>query len=77
MERQKHPEQKKSNDNLKKAARLSGIGIQMGVTIYLGHLLGTWLDVRYQTSFWEITLTLTAIFLSLYSVILQVNRLNK
>ena len=61
---------------LNKAIAFSGAGIQMGVTIYLGHLLGKWLDVVLETTFLMETVTLLAIFLSIYSLIKQVNRIN-
>ncbi len=66
--------QKKSS--LNKAMRLSGAGIQMGLTIYLGYLLGEWLDVKFETTFLKETITLLAIFLSMYSLIRQVNKLH-
>ncbi len=75
MEQQKPP--KKKNTGLQNAAALSGVGIQMGLTIYLGNLLGSWLDGTFETAYLEITITLLAIFLSMYSMIRQVNNLNK
>jgi len=57
-------------------AVFSGIGIQMGLIIYLGNLLGGWLDGKFQTTFLETTLTLIAIFIAMFSVIYQVNRYN-
>ncbi|WP_047417795.1 AtpZ/AtpI family protein [Cellulophaga sp. Hel_I_12] len=75
MEPQKPP--KKVSQGLKNAARLSGAGLQMGLTIYLGNLLGTWLDKKFGFSFLEITVTLVAIFLSIFSLIQQVNKINK
>tara|TARA_R110000796_G_scaffold37722_1_gene94985 strand:- start:21301 stop:21528 length:228 start_codon:yes stop_codon:yes gene_type:complete len=74
MEPQKHP--KKENTGLKNAAILSGAGLQMGLTIYLGNLLGSWLDKKFEASFLEITITLLAIFLSIYSLIRQVKKIN-
>ena len=71
------PRKEKENQGLKTAARLSGIAIQMGVTIYLGNLLGTWLDGTYNLEFLEITCTLLAVIISLYSVIVQANKLNQ
>lgn len=67
---------KKANKGLQTAAKLSGIGIQMGLTIYLGNLLGTWLDEKFATNFLEISVTLAAIFISIYSLIRQANKLN-
>ncbi len=68
---------RKDNKGLRTAAKLSGIAIQMGATIYLGNLLGAWLDGKFDKTFWETTCTLLAIFLSMYSVIVQANQLNK
>ncbi|MAD97455.1 MAG: hypothetical protein CMB99_09040 [Flavobacteriaceae bacterium] len=67
-------DQKKSS--LNKAMQLSGAGIQMGLTIYLGYLLGEWLDGKLETTFLTETITLFAIFLSMYSLIRQVNKLH-
>jgi len=55
----------------------SSIAIQMGITIYLGNLLGGWLDETYDKDFWESTITLLAIFLSMFSVIIRVIKLSK
>ena len=59
--------------------QLSGAGIQMGVTIYLGAKLGKWLDAEYpnEKNWFTIGLTLFAVAISLYHLIQQVNRLNK
>jgi membrane protein DedA with SNARE-associated domain len=48
----------------------------MGLTIYLGFLLGKWLDVKFETSFLRETITLLAIFLAMYSLIKQANKIN-
>lgn len=56
---------------------LSGIGLQMGLTIFLGNLLGKWLDSYLDKSFIEPTITILAIFISIYSVIKGVNKINK
>ncbi len=61
---------------LKNWAVFSSIGLQMGLTIFLGNKLGAWLDNRYQLSFLEETLTLVAIFASMYLIIRRVNKLN-
>lgn len=56
---------------------LSGIGLQMGLTIFLGNLLGKWLDTNFDKNFLEPTITIVAIFVSIYSVIRGVNKINK
>lgn len=61
---------------LNKAMQLSGAGLQMGLTIYFGFLLGEWLDVKFKTSFLTETITLLAIFLAMYSLIKQANKIN-
>jgi uncharacterized membrane protein YfcA len=68
---------RKDNKGLRNAARLSGIAIQMGATICLGNLLGSWLDGKFDKTFLEATCTLLAIALSMYSVIKQANQLNR
>ena len=75
MDPQKSP--KMYHMALRNAAKLSGAGVQMGLTIYLGNLLGSWLDRKFEATYLEITVTLLAIFLSMYAMIRQVNQLNK
>ena len=48
---------------LHKALQLSGAGLQMGLTIYLGFLLGKWLELKFEASFLTEITTLVAIFL--------------
>jgi membrane protein DedA with SNARE-associated domain len=62
---------------LHKALRLSGAGIQMGLTIYLGFLLGKWLDKKFELFFLTEVITLAAIFLAMYSLIKQANKINE
>lgn len=59
-------------------ARLSGIGLQMGATIFLGAYLGKYLDEKYPSDkkWWTIGLTLFAVAISLYNILRQVNRIN-
>ncbi len=73
-------DQQKPRDNsklIRTAASLSGIAIQMGGTIFLGNLLGAWLDVKFEKTYLEDTITLLAVFLSMYIVIKKVMTLNK
>ncbi len=62
---------------LNKAIQLSGAGLQMGLTIYLGFLLGKWLDTKFELTFLTETITLLAIFLATYSLIKQANKINE
>lgn len=60
-------------------ARFSGVGIQFGVTIWLGVELGNWLDEKYPNDkgWFTIGCTLFALVGSMYSLITQVNKINK
>ena len=70
-------EKKKPRKPLKNVAILSGIAIQMGVTIYLFVLLGKWLDTKFNNGekLYIIIMTLLGVGISLYAVIKQVNRI--
>ena len=65
------------NNQLKNAAVLIGVAIQMGVTIYLFVLLGKFLDSKFNdgNKLYIIIMTLMGVAISLYSVIKQVNRI--
>jgi membrane protein DedA with SNARE-associated domain len=60
-----------------KAIQLSGAGLQMGLTIYAGFLLGGWLDKKFEINFLTEVITLFAIFLAMYSLIKQANKINE
>lgn len=49
----------------------------MGVTIWLGNLLGQWLDAKFDKDFWTSTVTLIAVFIAMYLVIAQVLKISK
>jgi len=68
---------KKPEKQLKNLAVLSGIAIQMGVTIYLFVVLGKWLDAKFNQGdkLFLIITTLLGVAISLYMVIKQVNRI--
>ena len=66
----------KEKGALKNWAVFSGIGLQMGLIIFLGNVLGSWMDVKFEKSFLEDTITIIAVFLAMFSVIYRVNRLN-
>ena len=68
----------KGNNGLKRWAILSGIGIQMGVIIYLFVMLGKWLDENYteEGKLFTIICTLVGVGASLFLVVKQTNKLN-
>jgi O-antigen/teichoic acid export membrane protein len=57
---------------------LINIPFQMGLIIFAGVMLGQWLDEKYKLegSILTIIISLLAVFLALYNVIQQVNKLN-
>ncbi|AZJ32933.1 Putative F0F1-ATPase subunit Ca2+/Mg2+ transporter [Tenacibaculum mesophilum] len=59
---------------LNKYIRFTGVALQMGLTIYLGSLLGKWLDQKYPNNnqLYVKICTLAAVFGAIYSVIRQV-----
>ena len=67
----------KPKKQLKNAAILMGIGMQMGITIYLFVILGKWLDTTYNQDekLFVIIMTLLGVAISLYAVLKQVNRI--
>ena len=67
----------KPKGQLKHIAMLGGIGIQMGVIIYLFVLLGKWLDTTYNNGerLYIIITTLLGVAISLYVVVKQLNRI--
>ena len=67
----------KPKNQLKQIGILSGIGIQMGVIIYLFVLLGKWLDTNYNEGdkLYVIVFTLLGVAVSLYVVVKQLNRI--
>ncbi|WP_267740450.1 AtpZ/AtpI family protein [Myroides injenensis] len=70
---------KEPNKGPNKWLALINIPIQMGVIIYLFHLLGEWLDGKYNLSdgLANKICTLIGVGLALYQVIRQVNQLNR
>lgn len=69
----------KKQSGLKKWAVLSGIGFQMGATIFICAWAGKKLDERYphEKNWFTIGFVLFGVFASLYVVLKQVKQLNK
>lgn len=70
--------EQKPNKPLKNAVVLTGIAIQMGVTIYLFIMLGKWLDSKYSEGgkLFLIIGTLLGVAISLYVVLQQLKTFN-
>lgn len=71
--------QPKSDRPFKAYAKYSGLAVQMGLTIYLGSLLGEYLDEQQGVTngIYSKFVTLAAVFLSIFVVIRQVTRMSK
>ncbi len=67
----------KEDAPLRNWVKFSTIALQMGGTIFLGNLLGVWLDSKFNTSYLESICTMLAVFLAMYIVIKAVLQLNK
>ncbi|MDB2363830.1 AtpZ/AtpI family protein [Flavobacteriales bacterium] len=67
------------NKSTKNILRFSGLGFQLGASIYLGNLLGKWLDTKYPNDgeWWAKGITLFVIFGSIFSIIKQVNKFSQ
>ena len=74
----KNKEKQEQKKQLKQIAALSGIAIQMGLTIYLFVILGKWLDAEFGNhgKVFLIICTLLGVSTSLYSVLKQIKKLN-
>jgi uncharacterized membrane protein YfcA len=59
--------------------QLIGIPVQMGVVIFLFAYLGEWLDLKFpnKEQIYSKIITILGVFIALYLVIQQVNRINK
>lgn len=78
MNNNKNQPNKNKGKQLKNLAALTGVAVQMGVTIYLFVLLGKWLDTKFtQEKLFLIICTLLGVAISLYVVLKQINKLNE
>ena len=68
----------KQQKPLKQLAALTGIAIQMGVTIYLFVLLGKWLDSKYIASGkpFLIICTLAGVAIAFFATLRQIKKRN-
>lgn len=73
----KKPSEHKSDNQRNPYLKYTSIAVQMGVTIFLGNLLGAWLDRKFDTTYLENIVTLLAIFMAMYLVISQVIKTSK
>lgn len=79
-QQKKKKEPKEPPSGLKKWAVLSGIGFQMGATIFVCAWIGKKLDSKYNPSekdWFTIGFVLFGVFASLYIVLKQLKNLNK
>lgn len=69
----------KKPDNTNKWLVFTSLSFQMGITIFIFYKLGEWIDKKYliEGEWGTKTVTLLGIFVAMYQVISQVNKLNK
>lgn len=74
MGSQRKPSSQKEQKPYNSYIRFTGLAIQMAVTIYLGNLLGVYLDERTgnTSELYSKIITLIAVFLAIFMVIRQV-----
>ena len=72
-----NPKNQKRGKQLNPYIRFTSVAFTMGATIFLGNLLGKWLDTRFEKEFWEPAVTLLSIFIAIYQVISQVIKVSK
>lgn len=68
----------KNKGNYSKFIRFTGLGLQMGAAIYVGSLIGEWLDEKYPSeyiSYYKVV-TLFTVFGSMFSIIRQVIKIS-
>jgi len=72
-------ESKKPKKQPNKYLQLTGIGLQMGITIYLAIYLGKKLDEIYpnEKNWFTIVLTLVGLVVALYAVVVQTKNINQ
>ncbi len=68
----------KPKKQLNKYIRLTGVGLQMGITIYLAAYFGKWLDAKYpnENDIYTIVFTLIGVVVSFYSLLRQIKKIN-
>lgn len=68
----------KKKNPFHKYLQLTGVGFQMGITIYLGAYFGKRLDVYFQTTgkLYTIILTLLSLVIAIWSVLMQLKKIN-
>ncbi len=72
------PQKKPHKPPLARWAMFTGYGLQLGLTLYLSARLGRWLDDTYASGDNTYTLisVMAGLFLSIYVLIRQLNRIN-
>ena len=68
----------KKNKPLKSWAFFTGLGLQIGVTVYIMAFLGEKLDAKFETSkpYFAFGLVMFGLIASIYSVVKQLNKIN-
>ncbi|MCL5127294.1 AtpZ/AtpI family protein [Algibacter sp. L4_22] len=69
---------KQPKKQLKQITELSGIAVQMGITIYLFVVFGKWLDSKFTNNYslYTVIFSLLGVLLAMYKIIKQVASMN-
>ncbi len=74
----KPTQRKKTAKRLRRFAQFSGLGLQMGLTIYFAAYFGKKIDLHYHTGkVFTLLLILLAFIYSIWSLIRQLNNINR
>ncbi|WP_199489094.1 AtpZ/AtpI family protein [Mesonia sp. K7] len=79
MSQDQNNKKNKRNKQLKNFALMSGVAIQMGITIYLFVILGKWLDDKMEGDgkLFLIIGTLLGVAISIFVVLRQLKKINE
>lgn len=66
------------NQTFRKFLRFSGIGFQLGASMYVASLLGEWLDTKFglETKWFSLLFVVIALVAFIYNLVRQLNKLN-
>ncbi|MDC0014946.1 AtpZ/AtpI family protein [Flavobacteriales bacterium] len=62
-----------------KIIQFSGIGLQMGILIYFGSILGKWIDKKYgfEKPIFTLIIIIFCFSISMYTLIKKLNKMNE
>lgn len=69
----------KKNNKVNSILAYSGLGIQIGASIYFGAYLGKILDAKYETTkpYFTLGIVILVFAISMYALVIRLNKMNK